>query len=933
MWRLVVLLAVLNVAQAGPLPDQVFRDGFEDPGPPVSSIPCLAGPVQSAGLGALPAGNRALLTCFELRNDRDFARSELAYGGVPVPRAVDLRDADLARLVLAGPGDVRLPAQFRILSRWGQPQQVDAAARWLQIAVPVDVLANQSTVVALLRYDSAPTAPVDNLAISVDQSGGRWTIDTGLAEFVVDPSNPALFESIALRASPGSALLDPVLSYQAGTAGYGPRLRVGDGSGGELFSAGNELAGSLVVDAAQLREQGSTQVVLTMDGHFDSGDNDALCVVGGVTPYPAWQWSVEARFYRGRRQVDLYYLLRYACSDGFGTSWIDQTGQVLLFEWNLLFNADSANAGSHFYAGSGTIGSVASPGASATRVEQRRGSGDPWRRARVQQGAGTLESAEFFARPQVGMQNDRVLAAIQMPWMRFREPQALVAEGDRLRLQAISEPILIGEGKALWFSARLDLAPASMAQPGSALQAWRDAGYAALERGLLPHAAEWINAGDHWPPLTGSNSSALLSPYLNFLNRHHQQNVSEATCIETSPGVFEGGQWDCAKTYGAQLWPDVQFNEQFDPVVNASPAENSPYHNYWNPSGAELLEFLRSGDPQWVWDFALPQTWLMAQTAALNIGDRDDTIRNGFVVTSTGSGDGLWHRSGFGSDDYNYNRGQHIAFALRPNYPFLERIGRQGRTVIDRYNIPRAQQGTRGQFVNEVRLDRGPMQHFEGLANCAEFVPGSEGQACDTKLREILDELAQDNLASGVICSEDDPASVPCFFGQQFMISSMFYTFLLRLHQNYGDVLHEVDNGSVLRRALVELPLLYRQYGLPVNAGVIDINGQWAEGFDCTRSMDGRTVTGCTPVDIEGANLFFVNRPQIIALLLMSEWLQPDPALCTQARRALNDMFPDPNQLGPLAEYQNGGWWKGADQVLQSLVFAQGLERRCSEAP
>lgn len=921
-WWLLWLSLIPLACQA----QQVFRDGFEAFG-----IACVQGPPQGDVLGSAASSGFTQLACVQLRNDLAFdRRGELAFGGVPVPRAVDLRDGDLARLLLVGPGGTRLPAQFDILSRWDDVADGTGPARWLQISVPADVTAGTDAVFALLRYSTTPAAVADPLALTVDTVNARWQIDTGVARFEIDPANPTLFHRIALRETTGGALTD-VLVYTPGAAGYGPRLDVGNGSGGRLFLAGNEVAGSLQLVNAELREVGPTQVVIVADGEFSSGDGNSRCAVADPT-HASFQFSVELRFSRGSRHVDLYHVLRNACSDATGSNWTDQAAQILSYQWGWPLLADSAASAVAYYGGSSNAAvSTAGPAAEPLRVEQQRGGGNPWmRRAQVTlpDAAQTLDSAVSFSRPLAALRNDRVLAALHAPWMRLREPQAMVVDGSRLAMQFISEPVVLGEGKGVWFQNRLSLAPAATEiDPVARLQQWRTAAYAALERGLLPRIAEWNNAGDHWPPLSGTGSSAALGPYLRFMSSHHERTVSEAPCVD--PATQDGGQWDCSKAYGSQLWPDIPFNEQFGFEFNATPADKLPYNNYWNPTNAELYEFLRAGEPRWVWEFSLPQSWLQAQTATLNLGDRAGTTRNGFVVNSTGNGDGHWHRGLGGSDDYNYNRGAHLAFALRPNHLMRDRFRTQGATVIGRYSIARAAQGTRDEFVNAVLLDRGPMQHFEALANCAEFVPGSSGTACQNKLLELLDELAQDNLATGVICAQDDPAD-GCFFGQQFMINSMFYTFLQRMLLNYGDILHETDNQSVLRRALVELPKRYRDFGMPVANDVIDVSGTWAEGFNCTRSGDGRSVTACTPVNIEGGNFFFINRPQTISLLLMSDWLAPDPALCAQARRALQDMFPDPDGLGPLAEDANGGWWKGSSQIMQSMVFAVGLEQRCS---
>lgn len=919
------LLLVLLLWPLAGLTQQIFHDGFENPSPG-----CAEGAAQSAELGPAPASGFSQIGCVEFRNDLAFARvGEQAYGGVPVPRSLNLLASELPQLLLVGPGGGRLPAQFDVLSRWNDVVDGDGAIRWLQIAVPVDVPANGRVVFALRRYASAP-APVDDpLAIASSELDGRWLIDTGLAVFEIDPTSPSLFARIALREQPGAELIE-VFSHQPGQAGFGPQLVVGDGQGGESFRAGNGVPGSLQLVNVERRLLGRNLLVISADGVFSSGDARSLCTAQEA-PYEAFEYSIELRFTRGSRDIDMQQVLRNACSNAFGAPWTDQAAQVLSYQWGWPLRADTPASGSLFYAGSNAAAVSGSGGSAADgiAVEQRRGAGTPWqRRARAWRPGPQqlLENAISFAAPVVGLRNDRVLAALTAPWLRFREPQALRIDGDRLQMQMLSEPVIVGEGKGLWFFNRLSLGlPGQAAAAATRLQAWRLAAQAAQERGLLPWVGEWNNAGAHFPPLDGNGPTR--APYLAFMDSHHQNTVSEAPCVD--PENQDGAQWDCAKTYGSQLWPDIQFNEQFGYVGNADPSENSPFNNYWNPSNAELLEFLRSGEPRWVWDFALPQSWLQAHTMTLNIGDRSGPIRSGFVVNSTGSGDGHWHRGDGGSDDYNYNRGAHLAYALRPQQLYRDRFRIQGRTVINRYALPRSEQAQRQQFVDEVRLDRGPLQHFEGLANCAEFVPGAAGAACEGKLRELLSELAHDNLASAVICAEDIPGS-GCFFGQQFMINSMFYGFLQRLLLNYGDVLHEDDNGSLLRRALIELPRQYRNFGMPLAAGEIVVDGTWAEGFDCDLATDGRSVVACQPVDIEGGNFFFVNRPQTLALLLMSDWLQPDPTLCRQARNALAALFPDPEQLGPLGEYANGGWWKGSSQVMQSLIFAVGLEQRCA---
>ena len=70
------------------------------------------------------------------------------------------------------------------------------------------------------------------------------------------------------------------------------------------------------------------------------------------------------------------------------------------------------------------------------------------------------------------------------------------------------------------------------------------------------------------------------------------------------------------------------------------------------------------------------------------------------------------------------------------------------------------------------------------------------------------------------------------------------------------------------------------------------------------------------------------NRPQTLALLLMSHGLDASNGLCPIVKTALDDEV----LYGALHEYADradGGWWKGSSQMMQSLVFAVGGYDTC----
>lgn len=915
------LCSLITILIATPLSAQgaIFGDDFESGdlsawSSAIGGVSCAAGlPAEGllgGDLGPAPAGNAAEITCVTFRNDQPFERrGEVAYGGIPLPRGLDLRTTD--GLVLIGPGERRLAGQFEVLSRWGgPPDDASLPIRWLQVITVPRVAAQSDTDYGLRRYDSLPAA-ADPFAATVTPSGGTYEVDTGLATFTLDPSQPALFQAIAIDLDDDGIGRTPIYSHSPGA---GPRLTFA-GAAGDV-SLSTATAGQVRVDAGgfEIVEQGPVKVVVMVRGHFSAPGGASLCTRGGLS-YERFGYSLVATFVRGSRDVLLQYQFRNECSDALGGSWTDDAITVRLAAWDFPLALGTSTV---FHAGGGAVG-ASPPGFSGlTVVEQRKGGGTPWaRRARVRSDATTLESGEAFARPLAAVADDTVVGALQMPWMRFREPQALAVAGSTLSLRVVSESLVVGEGKGLWNVAQLSLTPTSQALAVGSLAAHledlRLRGTAALEHGLLPHAPlPHINASGLYPSLGTTTPSGVKSAYLDLMNTLHQETVSP------------GGQWDRAKTYGSQLWPDVQY-DAFG-IDNANPYVNNGAMNYWNASGAELLEFLRDGDPRWVWDFALPQSRLQMHSAYLNLGDHNHGNRNGVAVQSGGTGEGQWHRSAQGSDDYSYNLGMQLAYALRPSPALRQRFAQAGRMLVDRYSIPWVDQASRDPFVNAVDVSRQNIQHFEMLANCAEFVPGAQGQACHDRLLEILEELAFDNLRPGALCGGDIPSTTVCGQPQQFMQSALMSHFFHRMLRNYGDF------GGWITHGLVEGARAYYREAMPkLGDGVsLDLDADWAALLECTLVSGGTALGTCTWLsNSDGNALLGHNRPHTAATLLTAHQLDPSLGLCAIARAA----FGSPTIYGRWQDNlsNNAGWWKATAQMMQGVVFGLGVYDTCSD--
>ncbi|MEM9557853.1 MAG: hypothetical protein AAGC60_26585 [Acidobacteriota bacterium] len=782
------------------------------------------------------------------------------------------------------------------------------------------------------------------------------TIDTGLATFVVDGANPALFTSIEVDLDDDGVGRIPLYD---GTGVAGPRLTFAASGGDVALSAGD-----VAIDGFEVVERGPVKAVVALRGHFVDPSGGSLCsTLGGSVVYERFGFTVVASFERARRDVGLELHLRNECSDASTGPWTDESVTVRSFSWRLPLLLGAPRPA---WAGAGAP--RIEPTATTVRVEQARGAdlGGGWtRRALAQVGPSVVESAEAFERPWAGVvgavssngstvmgstvMGSTITVAGQLGWMRYREPMALAVDGAALVFEPISETLVVGEGKGIWSVGRVTIEP-----DAADLDALRTAGALRLERGLVPWPGrDALDAARILPGLGDDQPSTLRTHYLAWLERMHAEMI--------------GNAWESGKVYGSQRWPESAGADTFA-VAAATPDEGSSSMNYWDAAGAEILEFLRSGDPRWLWDFAVPAYWTQAHTAYLNIGDRSHGNRAGVAVTSggpgcdqngplpcsaDGTGGGQWHRSAFGSDDYTYAMSLELGYALRPTPTLRRRLAQAGATMDARYDTPRVDEATRECFVNQVDVTRQVIQHFEMIANCAEFAPGAVGQSCHDKLLALLDELAQDNLDAGLLCQRVEadcfgsppPPATLCSSPQFFMQNALMVPFFHRAWRNYGDP----PNGSI-RAMLVGLPQRLYQDAMPKLANGTSIDpgfgaacnlgdgsGCWWPRMECTLSADQGQILGCQAArDSDNSlSMFAHTRPHTVALLLMAHEIEPGLGVCTVAREVYDiDTFtghPDDGQgnWNGVGHFVPVGWWKGTAQMMQSIAFAVGIADTC----
>ena len=236
-------------------------------------------------------------------------------------------------------------------------------------------------------------------------------------------------------------------------------------------------------------------------------------------------------------------------------------------------------------------------------------------------------------------------------------------------------------------------------------------------------------------------------------------------------------------------------------------------------------------------------------------------------------------------------------------------------------------QSDRDLYISAITPDRGRLQHFELLANCAEFAPGTAGQVCHDRLQAIMQELASDNLRAGLICQDDVPVDDYCDVPQTFMIAAMQYHFFLRYYLNYGEV-NNADSQAALGPMLSTFMQNYLAQGIAMTGGALDPFGDWAALLGCPLNDGGTTIGTCDWYDTgDGVGVIWENKPHVAGMALMTDWVDPDAALCADGVALIDALFAGvgagTDDYGPIGGYvAGGGWFKGAAQVAQMLPYA-----------
>jgi len=825
-----------------------------------------------------PTANAADITLLEVTNDQGIARNELAFSSVPIAKSLNLSNTN--NLYVANASGNKIDAQFKVVSRWGGgPNDTSKPIRWVETAFVANPNANSVQYYSLRNASSSAGA-----ANLVSGTGRNLTINTGTATFNIDGNKVGIFNSIVVGGR----------TVYADSPAAGPR--VVDGT--------RTLTARVDTNGFVLEQNGPVKAVIRSSGHFT--ESSATC----TNPLA---YDMRMTFVRGTSNVNIEFDIRNECGDGFDLDWQGNRHLINQVRWDFPMSLDTSSRRSIVATQSNVYTSEAGFNGE-TQIQQRIGSTGTsgWRRAEVTRGGSSLNTSAAYTKPFLALSDANYSAAITMPWMQWREPQALASSGNTLQLKFMSEENAVGEAQARWNFAQLRFFGG--APSNGTVESERDQGVAAVERGLLVHApVSYINTTRVMPRLPEATGSTILNKYVSSITTLHNDTVSR--------------QWQDNKIYGI-TWPDPPFFSS----QNRTPADHALGSNYWSPTSSELLEYFRTGDPKWYWDFAFPQEQTFLKQIVYNLGTRTspNDLRSGFGVGIGASEPyGAAYRQINSSDDYFYNQGSDEFYIIRPDKSIQDVFTRGCQTFINRYNSPR-NQGE--QYTSRLEILRQITQQVNALRYGAEFTEDSTiSTQCNNKLRAVMQEFSEDNFKGGIVCTDDSGNEGSCTSDESFMYTALHLDLMMGYLYNYGD--HTVTASgntvsNVIRRAIVETAKAYYDNLVTRNGSAINVSGDWKTALQCTFSQGGTQINNCNGILFEEP--FYDNaRSQALGAMLIGHQLDPKYNLCDVSSTALSQSLD-----GEFKDYANsgGGWSKGPAQMMHNIAFGAGIAETCPNA-
>lgn len=760
------------------------------------------GPVKPDACARTP---HPFLQWVAIEDDAGLDRYPPVFGfPLAFPRGGDLRS--LSGFEATSPSGKSLPTQAETLSRWGDgPQTCDAPIRWAYFWTAATPPPDGRAYVGL-RHDPNET-PEPAARLTVDASEDRVVVDTGPARFTVRRDWFNGLSKVELRQGEVWRTVAEVPSR---------------GDVGMLVQHRSQLASPLHgrVLSFEIERRGPVVATLAVKGTYAfSGQEQQF-----------YRYTLRLHFYVGSAAVELdhtYYNGETTNASSEGAKNRKVSDRVFYRLPLRLGGAPvvqvRANERVHGVGGDAPV----------SVVQYKRGPDRTPVVFAVERGGEQLELGAFARRPFVAAVGKEAYAVATLGFMATRDPQALRYDpkGAALEIDWQSEELFVGGAKGIWSKAAIDFGAAAsveLGQRASQLQAH-------LERPLIgvPSVAD-LNKTHAYGLLPPGNLPRRFATVDEDMDALHARTVDFLLKYRVT---------------GSQIWPDLprdhcSFNGTCG-LLEEGFFEGGD-NNYWDWSLAELEQFLRSGDPAFVHDFALGEAITMAETVSFRPNWYDRSGESVFAGqspcygTARGFGgpwvEGLTHRTGSCPGDYGYNKLYRLAYILTADRRFTDFFTDGANTAIRQYGLRfRDKPGD----WRELSASRQTAQYFEPLLTAAEFgrIGGDEE---NRRLRDValkyFDFMSKRALQDGHTCNligsgySSPGMQGGCRSIQQWMMP-ILVDWIVRLYYLY-------DHAPARDWLLAYVQQSTKQSTVLDDAGLPDISAlRGAEGW--------RTVYGC----------------------------------------------------------------------------------------
>jgi hypothetical protein len=891
------LLVALAGCRSAPPPSagDEARPARPTPGDGVLRAP--TGPTATATLAAdpCPRSDARFAQPFALVEDEGVQRAPGVFG-MPVPFARGAGQRSLAGFHLRSREGERLPFQYEVLSRWGDgPGACDAPIRWAYVWSRAEVPPSGRAYLVLAHEPSEPV-PTTAAGVAVESRTEDLRIDTGPARFTLSRRFHGL-PAVELRGPDGA--WRP--SFEAPVA---PSVGLRVERSKDLASP---LSGPL--ESLEIERAGPVIVTVAAKGRYAYAD--------GVSPL---RYTVRMSFFAGSTAVQIDHtayhgVVRSDAPDGANNRQLtDRVALRIPLPAGPLSVTARASRQLH------TVTPIASV---SVQQDKRTPTRHPVVSA-VRHGEQDLELGTFADRPLLAARAGDAWVLATIGWMGPRDPQALRVdpEARHLDVELQSEELFVGGARGVWSRAVLvyGRGPAELGAIG-------DQAYALATRPLVaaPNPA-YVNRTGAWSPLPTRSPGGGLGRFDELVDRLHDGTHAALRQLRIT---------------GLQIWPDLpRASCTLDGTCEdfTDGYYEGGDNNYWDWSFVELEQFLRTADPAFLHDFALPEAITMAETVSWR-PDPDIQARYNFAGFSPcyggGSGwegpwmEGLNQRRDKCPGDYSYNRVHKLAYLLSADRRFTD-FFEQGADSVARYwPVPPP---LRTAEWRELSATRTTYQYLEQLLNAAEF--GRIGGDARNRLYRdhavaLFEFMRATSLERGHVCillgsQVSDPKLLGrCESDQAWMLPG-FLEWVARLGSFAG---HAPARSWLLDHARTTSRWFADGDGRGAVGGSPD---GWHTVYACAAGPSGIRDETCGPVtDIEAGGRFYENG--LVAYLAgWGQVLAADPedplGICGWLPGALGRALSRLDRSG----VNDGVWGKEPAQALHGVTAALGAIEACA---